>query len=73
MVMLVGEKINIIGLLPYYPMTEHNFEEEALVPTINLVGNVDSSMWVFIKNGQNVKMDLYIATMDDMVRSLLQQ
>ncbi len=44
MVMLVGEKINIIGLLPYYPMTEHNFEEEALVPTINLVGNVDSSM-----------------------------
>lgn len=54
-------------------MNELNFEEEALVPTINLVGNVDSSMWVFIKIGHNVKMHLYIATMDDMVRSLLQQ
>jgi hypothetical protein len=54
-------------------MNELNFEEEVVLPIIILVGNVDYSMWIFIKNGHNVKMDLYIATMDDMVRSLLQQ
>jgi len=34
---------------------------------------VDKTKDIIYIDGHNVKMDLYIATMDDMVRSLLQQ
>jgi hypothetical protein len=43
------------------------------VPTTNLVKSVHSSMWVSAGNGCKVKIDLYTATMDDMVRFVLQQ
>jgi hypothetical protein len=36
------------------------------VPTTNLIQNVHSSMWVFVKNGHKVKINLYIAIMDAM-------
>jgi hypothetical protein len=45
-------------------MNELDLEEEALVPTTNLVENVHSSMWVFVGNGCKVKIDLYTTTMD---------
>jgi hypothetical protein len=54
-------------------VNELDLEEEALVPTTNLIESVHSSMWVFTKNGCKVKINLYIVTMDDMVRSLFQQ
>ncbi len=54
-------------------MNELDLEEEALVPTTHLIESAHSSMWVSTKNGCKVKINLYIVTMDDMVRSVLQQ
>jgi hypothetical protein len=54
-------------------MSELDLEERALVPTTNLIMSVHSSMWVFAKNGHKLKTNLYTTTMDDMVRSMLQQ
>jgi hypothetical protein len=46
-------------------VNELDLEEEALVPTTNLIENVHSSMWVSTKNGHKVKINLYIITMDE--------
>jgi hypothetical protein len=54
-------------------MNELDLEEQALVPTTNLITSVHSSMWVFVNNGHKPKTNLYTTTMDDMVRSMLQQ
>jgi hypothetical protein len=47
-------------------VNELDLEEEALVPTTNLIESVHSSMWgVSTKNGHKVKINLYIITMDE--------
>ncbi len=61
--------------LAYYSMNELEFEEEALVPTTNLVENVHSSpcgfLWEMVRQFDLI--DLYITTMDAVVRSVFQQ
>ncbi len=49
-------------------MNELDLEEETLVPTTNLVESVQFSMRISIGNGHKVKTNLYIITMDDMVK-----
>jgi hypothetical protein len=57
--------------MAYYHVNELDLEEEVLVPTINIIESVQSSMWVFVGNGCKKKIDLYTTTMDDLVRSVL--
>jgi hypothetical protein len=47
-----GLKVNTLA---YYLVNELDLEEEALVPTTNLIESVHSSMWVSTKNGCKVK------------------
>ncbi len=58
--------------IAYFPLNELDLKEEALVPTTNFTENVHSSTKFLLEWSQG-KIELYTATMDDMVRFVLQQ